>query len=81
MLENIIKVLHNVTLYIWYKTQSFFEYMGEIKKDYFDIVPMRKNIPKEDEYDEIEDDFYYTEDVEDDDDDFKPYDGPVSMKP
>ena len=48
-------------------------------KSLFD-VPQYIVYNKEDNIDEIDDDYFNEEDVEDDDE-FTPYDGPVSMTP
>ena len=54
-------------------------HIQDITKSLFD-VPQYKTYNEEDSIDEIDDDIYMEEDVEDDDE-FTPYDGPVSMTP
>jgi len=54
-------------------------HLQDIMKSLFD-VPQYKTYEEEDRFDEIDDDIYTEEDVEDDDE-FTPYDGPVSMTP
>ena len=79
MIRNIFQVLYNIVLYAYYLLHKMMLHIQDIMKSLFD-VPQYKTYNEEDSIDEIDDDIYMEEDVEDDDE-FTPYDGPVSMTP
>ena len=79
MIRNIFQVLYNIVLYAYYLLHKMMLHLQDIMKSLFD-VPQYKTYNEEDSFDEIDDDIYMEEDVEDDDE-FTPYDGPVSMTP
>ena len=79
MIRNIFQVLYNIVLYAYYLSHKMMLHLQDIMKSLFD-VPQYIVYNKEDNIDEIDDDIYMEEDVEDDDE-FTPYDGPVSMTP
>ena len=79
MIRNIFQVLYNIVLYAYYLLHKMMLHLQDITKSLFD-VPQYKTYNEEDSIDEIDDDIYMEEDVEDDDE-FTPYDGPVSMTP
>ena len=79
MIRNIFQVLYNIVLYAYYLLHKMMLHLSDITKSLFD-VPQYKTYNEEDSFDEIDDDIYTEEDVEDDDE-FTPYDGPVSMTP
>ena len=79
MIRNIFQVLYNIVLYAYYLLHKMMLHIQDIMKSLFD-VPQYKTYNEEDSIDEIDDDIYTEEDVEDDDE-FTPYDGPVSMTP
>ena len=79
MIRNIFQVLYNIVLYAYYLLHKMMLHIQDITKSLFD-VPQYKTYNEEDSIDEIDDDIYMEEDVEDDDE-FTPYDGPVSMTP
>ena len=79
MIRNIFQVLYNIVLYAYYLLHKMMLHIQDITKSLFD-VPQYKTYNEEDSIDEIDDDIYTEEDVEDDDE-FTPYDGPVSMTP
>ena len=79
MIRNIFQVLYNIVLYAYYLLHKMMLHLQDIMKSLFD-VPQYKTYNEEDSIDEIDDDIYMEEDVEDDDE-FTPYDGPVSMTP
>ena len=79
MIRNIFQVLYNIVLYAYYLLHKMILHLQDIMKSLFD-VPQYIVYNKEDNIDEIDDDYFNEEDVEDDDE-FTPYDGPVSMTP
>ena len=79
MIRNIFQVLYNIVLYAYYLLHKMILHLQDIMKSLFD-VPQYIVYNKEDNIDEIDDDYFTEEDVEDDDE-FTPYDGPVSMTP
>ena len=79
MIRNIFQVLYNIALYAYYLLHKMMLHLQDIMKSLFD-VPQYKTYNEEDNIDEIDDDYFTEEDVEDDDE-FTPYDGPVSMTP
>ena len=79
MIRNIFQALYNMVLYAYYLLHKMMLHIQDIMKSLFD-VPQYKIYNEEDRFDEIDDDIYTEEDVEDDDE-FTPYDGPVSMTP
>ena len=79
MIRNIFQVLYNIVLYAYYLLHKMMLHIQDIMKSLFD-VPQYKTYNEEDSIDEIDYDIYMEEDVEDDDE-FTPYDGPVSMTP
>ena len=79
MIRNIFQVLYNIVLYAYYLLHKMMLHIQDIMKSLFD-VPQYKTYNEEDNIDEIDDDYFTEEDVEDDDE-FTPYDGPVSMTP
>ena len=79
MIRNIFQVLYNIVLYAYYLLHKMMLHLSDIGKSLFD-VPQYKTYIVEDSFHEIDDDIYTEEDVEDDDE-FTPYDGPVSMTP
>ena len=79
MIRNIFQVLYNIVLYAYYLLHKMMLHLQDIMKSLFD-VPQYKTYEEDDRMDEIDDDIYMEEDVEDDDE-FTPYDGPVSMTP
>ena len=79
MIRNIFQVLYNIVLYAYYLLHKMMLHLQDIMKSLFD-VPQYKTYEEDDNIDEIDDDIYMEEDVEDDDE-FTPYDGPVSMTP
>ena len=79
MIRNIFQALYNIVLYAYYLLHKMMLHIQDITKSLFD-VPQYKTYNEEDSFDEIDDDIYTEEDVEDDDE-FTPYDGPVSMTP
>ena len=79
MIRNIFQALYNIVLYAYYLLHKMMLHIQDIMKSLFD-VPQYKTYNEEDSIDEIDDDIYMEEDVEDDDE-FTPYDGPVSMTP
>ena len=79
MIRNIFQALYNMVLYAYYLLHKMMLHIQDIMKSLFD-VPQYKTYDEEDRFDEIDDDIYMEEDVEDDDE-FTPYDGPVSMTP
>ena len=79
MIRNIFQVLYNIVLYAYYLLHKMMLHIQDIMKSLFD-VPQYKTYEEDDNIDEIDDDIYMEEDVEDDDE-FTPYDGPVSMTP
>ena len=79
MIRNIFQVLYNIVLYAYYLLHKMMLHLQDIMKSLFD-VPQYIVYNKEDNIDEIDDDIFMEEDVEDDDE-FTPYDGPVSMTP
>ena len=79
MIRNIFQVLYNIVLYAYYLLHKMMLHLQDIMKSLFD-VPQYIVYNKEDNIDEIDDDYFNEEDVEDDDE-FTPYDGPVSMTP
>ena len=79
MIRNIFQVLYNIVLYAYYLLHKMMLQLQDIMKSLFD-VPQYIVYNKEDNIDEIDDDYFNEEDVEDDDE-FTPYDGPVSMTP
>ena len=79
MIRNIFQVLYNIVLYAYYLLHKMMLHLQDIMKSLFD-VPQYKTYNEEDNIDEIDDDYFTEEDVEDDDE-FTPYDGPVSMTP
>ena len=79
MIRNIFQVLYNIVLYAYYLLHKMMLHLQDIMKSLFD-VPQYKTYNEEDRFDEIDDDYFTEEDVEDDDE-FTPYDGPVSMTP
>ena len=79
MIRNIFQVLYNIVLYAYYLLHKMMLHLQDIMKSLFD-VPQYKTYNEEDNIDEIDDDYLSEEDVEDDDE-YRPYDGPVSMTP
>lgn len=79
MIRNIFQVLYNIVLYAYYLLHKMMLHLSDIMKSLFD-VPLWNPDQDEDSIDEIDDDYFTEEDVEDDDE-FTPYDGPVSMTP
>ena len=79
MIRNIFQVLYNIVLYAYYLLHKMMLHLQDIMKSLFD-VPQYIVYNKEDNIDEIDDDYFTEEDVEDDDE-YRPYDGPVSMTP
>ena len=79
MIRNIFQVLYNIVLYAYYLLHKMILHLSDIMKSLFD-VPLWNPDQDEDSIDEIDDDCLTEEDVEDDDE-FTPYDGPVSMTP
>ena len=79
MIRNIFQALYNMVLYAYYLLHKMMLHIQDIMKSLFD-VPQYKTYEEDDRFDEIDDDIYTEEDVEDDDE-FTPYDGPVSMTP
>ena len=79
MIRNIFQVLYNIVLYAYYLLHKMMLHLQDIMKSLFD-VPQYKTYEEDDRMDEIDDDYLSEEDVEDDDE-YRPYDGPVSMTP